>query len=114
MPFINTKVSFRMTEAQKERIKNKLGVAIELIPGKSENWLMVGFQDNYSLYFKGQVFERIAYVEVKIFGSASRSAYEKLTKAICDIFEEELKIPSDKVYVTYDEVSNWGWNGSNF
>lgn len=114
MPFINSKVSMKLTKTQEETLKQKLGKAIELIPGKSETWLMIGFEDEYSLYFKGQAFEKIAFVEVKIFGKADRAAYEKLTSAICKIYDEVLQIPSDKVYVTYQEVEYWGWNGMNF
>ncbi len=114
MPFINSKVSVKLTKNQEETIKQKLGEAIELIPGKSEAWLMVGFEEEYSLYFKGQAFEKSAFVEVKIFGKADRAAYEKLTAAICKIYEEELQIPADKTYVTYEEVQHWGWNGRNF
>lgn len=114
MPFINSKLSMKITKDEEETIKSKLGKAIELIPGKSENWLMVGFEDEYSLYFKGIASEKIAFIEVKIFGSASKSAYDKLTSAICDIYNEVLSIPKDKIYVKYEEVSTWGWNGSNF
>lgn len=114
MPFINSKLSMKITKDEEETIKAKLGKAIELIPGKSENWLMVGFEDEYSLYFKGIASEKIAFIEVKIFGSASKSAYDKLTSAICDIYNEVLSIPKDKIYVKYEEVSTWGWNGSNF
>lgn len=114
MPFINSKVSVKLTKQQEETLKQKLGKAIELIPGKSESWLMVGFEDEYSLYFKGQEYEKIAFVEVKIFGKADRAAYDKLTAAICEIYDEVLQIPSDKVYVTYQEVQHWGWNGMNF
>lgn len=114
MPFINSKVNVKITKEQEESIKTKLGKAIELIPGKSETWLMVGFEDEYSLYFKGKSFEKIAFVEVKIFGKADSLAYEKLTKAICKIYEEELQIPSDHTYVTYEEITNWGYNGFNF
>lgn len=114
MPFINSKVSVKMTEGQKDSIKAKLGNAISLIPGKSESWLMVGFDDDYSLYFKGRKTDKLALVEVKIFQKADRSAYEKLTQAICNIYFEELDIPGDSIYITYEEVMNWGYNGFNF
>ena len=42
MPFINAKVTVKMSEEKKETIKEKLGKAISTIPGKSESWLMVG------------------------------------------------------------------------
>ena len=113
MPYINSKVSVKLTKEQEEIIKQKLGKAIELIPGKSENWLMVGFEDEYSLYFKGQAFEKIAFVEVKLYGKANSAAYDQLTAAICQIFEEVVQIPTNQIYITYQEVETWGWNGQN-
>lgn len=114
MPFINSKVTVTLTEEKKEKIKSRLGKAIQLIPGKSESWLMVGFEDNYSLYFKGNQDDETAFVEVKIFGSASEQAYNALTAKICSIMQEEAGIPQNRVYVKYEEVKHWGWNGGNF
>lgn len=114
MPFINSKISVKVTKEKEQIVKEKLGKAIELIPGKTEEWLMVGFEDNYKLYFKGETLEKGAFVDVKIFGKASKQSYDNLTKAICDIFNEELTIPADKIYITYKEVETWGWNNRNF
>lgn len=114
MPYINTKTTVTLTESKREVIKQKLGKAIELIPGKSENWLMLSFDDDSTMYFKGSNEKPLAFVEVKIFGKASSDAYGKLTKAITDIMKEELEIQPDCIYVKYEEVSTWGWNGNNF
>jgi phenylpyruvate tautomerase PptA (4-oxalocrotonate tautomerase family) len=114
MPYINTQTNVNITKGKEIEIKKKLGKAIELIPGKSENWLMVSFEEQCSMYFKGESDFGIAFVEVKLFGSADAGAYHKLTAAITKILEEELEITPDHVYVKYEEVSNWGWNGSNF
>lgn len=54
MPFINSKVNITLSEEEKTALKTRLGQAISLIPGKSESWLMIGFEDNCSLYFKGK------------------------------------------------------------
>ena len=114
MPFINSKVSVPMSPEKKEQVKTRLGEAITLVPGKSENWLMVGFEDACDLYFQGNQNGPAAFVEVKIYGSAGREAFDKLTGTICQIFTQELGIPSDRIYVKYEEVEHWGWNGSNF
>ena len=114
MPFINAKVTVKMSEEKKEAVKKKLGEAISVIPGKSEQWLMVGFEDSYDLYFQGNKNAESAFIEVKIFGRASSEVYNKMTGVISDIFEEELGISSNRIYVKYEEVSEWGWNGSNF
>lgn len=114
MPYINTKTTVTINPVKREAIKKKLGKAIELIPGKSESWLMVSFEDNGIMYFKGSNEKPLAFVEVKIFGKAASTAYQNMTKAITDILVEELGIQPDCIYVKYEEVLNWGWNGSNF
>jgi phenylpyruvate tautomerase PptA (4-oxalocrotonate tautomerase family) len=75
---------------------------------------MIGFEDKCDLYFQGNNNADTAFVEVKIFGSASKSSYNELTKEICVIFNEELGIAPNRIYVKYEEVDNWGWNGANF
>ena len=114
MPFINSKVNVRILAEQETELKKKLGKAIELIPGKSESWLMLSFEDECKLYFKGENDCKIAYVEVKVFGAEDKEAFEKLTVAICEIFNGVLGIAPDKIYVKYEAVTNWGWNGMNF
>ena len=79
MPFINSKISTSLTEAQETEIKTRLGQAIQTIPGKSESWLMVGFEPDYKLYFRGSNAEPIAMVEVSVYGSENPSAFSKLT-----------------------------------
>lgn len=114
MPYIDSKVTVTLSEEKKEKLKSELGKIITLIPGKSESYLMLGFEDNYSLYFKGKKLDFGAFVEVKIFGSAEKAALSNVTKEICALFLRELNIPSDCVYIKYEEVSNWGYNGFNF
>lgn len=113
MPFIDSKVTVKLTEDKKESIKTRLGQAVKLL-NKAETYLMVGFEDDYDLYMGGKRLDRGAYVSVSLFGNASSAAYEKMTGEICRILSEELGISGDAVYVTYHGVNDWGWNGSNF
>lgn len=114
MPFINSRVSVPMSEGQKTSLKEKLGQAISIIPGKTKDWLMIEFADNCEMYFQGEGGQPTAFVEVKVFGSFSDEAAEKLTEAVCGLYEQELQIPKGRIYVKYEEVSKWGWNGRNF
>ncbi len=113
MPFIDSKLTMPLTPEKKESIKSKLGQAIGTL-GKPESFLMVGFDDNYDLYMGGSKLEKGAFVSVQIFGNAPSSAYEQMTAQICEIYGSELDIPSDKIYVEYQGVNDWGWNGRNF
>lgn len=114
MPFINSKITLKLSEEKKEIVKSELGKLISEIPGKSEQWLMVGFNDEYCLYFKGEKKEKAAFIEVKIYGTADRKYKEALTQKISSLYEKELSITKDNIYIVFDEVKDWGWNGGMF
>ena len=114
MPFINAKVSVAISQEQEKQLKERLGQAIAVIPGKSEQWLMTGFQDNYHLYFRGDNSQPAAFIEVQIYGNSNPAAFDKLTGEITRIFNDILKIAPDHIYIKYSPTSDWGWNGSNF
>ena len=81
MPFINSKISTALSEEQEKTLVSRLGQAVTLIPGKSESWLMTGFEPEYHLYFRGENSTPAAFVEVKLFGSENKSAFAALTAA---------------------------------
>ena len=97
-----------MSDSQKEQIKTKLGQAIGLL-GKTENFLMVGFDDEYDLYMGGEKLDKAAFVSVKVYGKLQSGACDTMTAKICDILQEELGIPGSAVYVTYQGIDDWGW-----
>lgn len=113
MPYINVNYSSEISPEQEESIKSALGTAISAL-GKSESWLMIGFEANTPMYFKGEKSEKIAFVEISLFGDASKSAYDKMTAEVCSILNKSLGVPPDKTYVKYSPTDIWGWNGSNF
>ena len=114
MPFIDSKVSVKITEEQEKELKTRLGQAISLIPGKSENWLMTGFEDDYHMYFRGDNSEPIAYIEVRIFGGPNKAAFQKMTEEITKIYGDVLGIAPDHMYIKYSATPDWGSNGGNF
>ena len=114
MPYIDLKTTATVTGEKEIALKAAFGKAIELIPGKSERWLMVKLDSECKMFLAGDNTDEIAMVEIDIFGSASDKAYDALTEKVCDILNEELSIKKDKIYVKYREVDHWGWNGENF
>jgi phenylpyruvate tautomerase PptA (4-oxalocrotonate tautomerase family) len=114
MPFINSRVSVKITEEQEKELKTRLGQAISILPGKSESWLMTGFEDEYHLYFRGDNSEPIAFIDVQIFGGPDEAAFEKMTAELTKIYGEVLGIAADHMYIRYSATRDWGWNGGNF
>lgn len=113
MPFIDCKISQKITDEKKEIIKSMLGKSISIMH-KPESYLMVGICDGYDLFFAGKRLEKGAYVGVKLFGKPSSSDCGKMTAAICNILSDELGIDGSHVYVTYQGISDWGWDGNDF
>lgn len=114
MPFIDSKVSVKMTQEQRQELKSRLGKAIANIPGKSENWLMIDLADEQDMYFRGDKSQPAAFVGVNIYGDADRNAFEKMTGEVTKIYGEVLGIAPDHMYIKYSASHDWGWNGSNF
>ncbi len=112
MPFIMSKVSVPISGEQELQLKTRLGKAIELVPGKNENYLMVGFEQNCRLYLRGENIPA-AFIEVSIFGNEDHAGYDKLTAEITKIFSSTLGISAKNIYVKFDDIANWGVGGTN-
>ena len=113
MPFIHVRTNLEATDFVCEVVKRELGRAVEALPGKSEDWLMVEIDPAVSLWFRGTD-EPAAMVTVSLYGGAPEDAYDSLTGRITEILCELMKLAPDHVYVQYQETPNWGWNGRNF
>lgn len=114
MPFIHTQTTVTLDKAKRDSLTASLNAITSSCLGKGENWIMTGYTDNAELYFQGNQDGDTAYVEVKLFGTPAPAATDKMTAKICALYEKELGISPNRIYVSYYPTSNWGWNGSNF
>jgi len=114
MPYINTTTTAKITKEKEEELVREFGKAIELIPGKSEEWLMLNFTDSARMAFRGTDEGGAAMLEVEIFGSADAESKASLTEELCKIITRVLGIKGERVYVKYRECDCWGYNGFNF
>ena len=112
MPHIRTTTSLPMTDSARDRLAHEYGSAMTII-GKSEAWLMLSFEPETPMYFRGES-EPCAFLEVSLLGKASPQAYDKLTAVLTQTVTETLGVAADHVYVKYSETPYWGWNGGNF
>ncbi|MBR3019216.1 MAG: hypothetical protein IKH57_19410 [Clostridia bacterium] len=113
MPFIHTRVNRPISQEAEKALAQQMGQAVSLL-NKSENWLMLQFEDNCRMYFKGDCRKPLAFVGVKLYGKAEKEDYQRFTAEVTRILGDVLSVPADGVYVEYEETDNWGWQGSNF
>ena len=114
MPYINTITTKKITEETKKGLTRLLGEAIEIFPGKSERWLMLRFEGEAQMAFRGDFESDTAMIEVALLGKADAEALGKFTARVCEIVTEMLGVPSDRIYVKYFETDKWGYDGANF
>ena len=111
MPYIKTSTNLKISEDSLIRIKIKFGEAIKIL-NKTEDWLMLEFNDNANMFFRGNNNSSLAFIEVKVLGNVINS--NEMTKALTNIISEELNIHSNNIYIAYQGYSDWGYNGNNF
>ena len=112
MPFIDLKTSVDVSDKKADELKTAFGKAITAL-GKGEAWLMVNIDGEKKMYFKGLPGD-IAIAEVSLFGRANQAQYDEMTAQTTSVISDILGIPSDKIYVKYEECAHWGWSGFNF
>ncbi|MBR1672356.1 MAG: hypothetical protein IJ702_05470 [Fretibacterium sp.] len=114
MPFLMSRVNVSVSRERELQIKSRLGKAIELAPGESEEYLMIGFEDNFHFYLRGDDSQPVAYIEIGVFGNAAHRGYDRLTAEITRIYNDVLGIAPDHIYVRYDDIKVWGVSGMTF
>ena len=114
MPFIISRTNRSISREQELQLKSRLGRAIELVPGKSEQYLLLGFEPNSHLYLRGDDSQPMAYIEVSIWGNEAHRGYDRLTAAITHAFNEVLAILPENIYIRYADIPCWGAAGMTF
>ncbi len=111
MPFIDIDFSEKVTENQQDEIKSRLGEIIDIIPNKTEEWLMIKIADDQKMYFSGKKLENGAYTAVNLHMSAPMENKGKLVEKIFEIYSDVLSINPQNVFITVSEFNNWGVEG---
>lgn len=114
MPYIETKLSIKLDETQKNDLQIKLTNAVESALSKPKAYIMASIEDNKSLYMAGEQIEKGAYIAIRMLGNTTKPACRILTNDICEILNKDYNIDSSKVYISYHPVELWGWNNMMF
>ena len=113
MPFVNVKANFQIEDGKVLAIKENLGKLIEILPGKSEKWLMVQIEDNQKIFFSGSD-DKAVLVQVDLFGESDDESLNSFTSNISSYLQNELSVAKKRIYVRYLRTNYWGYNGENF
>ena len=103
--------------ADDSSVAQLIGTASRLVAdqlGKPERYVMVRFNHNPAMRFAGDD-APLAYLELKSIGLSDAQTAD-LSSALCNLMEEGLRVPRDRVYIEFASAPRklWGWNGGTF
>ena len=109
MPYINISTSSKIED--KKKLLEEISILISRLTNKSKRFVMAKLDDNCEMYFDSE--GPCCFLEIKSIGSLSPS---NMAKQISDFVSERLGIPTDKIYISFEDVSAsmWSWNGRTF
>ena len=109
MPFINILTSAKVVE--KKKLLKEITLLISSLTNKSRSFVMAKIEDGLQMTFDDESF--CCYLEIKSIGSLHPS---KMVKPVCSLINEKIGIPTDKIYICFEDVpaSMWGWDGKTF
>ena len=116
MPVIHTYASTPISPEQREALKSCFGTLIEVVPGKSEQWLMCLFEENVPISHAGDIETPAALVTVDVYATepVDGAVWAEMTKGICSALNEQLGIDPARIYIKYATTPDFGWNNINF
>ena len=110
MPLIN--ISTNKEIKNEQSILAKSSDFISVLLNKPDKFVMVKLNDSLNMYFSGTN-EPCCFIELKSIGSIEPT---KISKQICEFFSYELQIPTERIYIYFDDVDSnmWAWNSRTF
>jgi len=112
MPYVNVKLTQKLTHEQMLEVKSGIAAEIVLIPNKTEAVLMVDIEDGKTIFFRGEQMENGAFVDVKMYGTCDFEAKAAFTRAIYKLFGQVLDIAENQMFITLLEYDTWGTSGN--
>ena len=111
MPLINVRTSLPAV-ADADALLQELSSTLAQQTGKPEAYVMTLLEAGVPMTFAGST-EPCAYVEIKSIGALKPPA---MSAAFCMLISERTGIPSNRIYIGFDDVkaNAWGWNGNTF
>ena len=110
MPLLN--ISTNKKIKNEKMLLAKSSNFISFLLSKPENFVMVKLNHSLPMYFSGTN-DYCCFLEIKSIGSINPAT---MSNEICEFFSAELEIPSDRIYIFYQNVDSnmWAWNGKTF
>ena len=114
MPLLRIETNVSLDAAHAEALAARASRAVAGELGKPERYVMVTVRPGTPMLMAGTA-EPAAFLDLRSIGLPD-SKTEALSQAFCQLIEDEIGVPPDRVYINFADVAraHWGWNGGTF
>ncbi len=114
MPLIKLDVPCEVSDEQCAKLLPALSKLLAETTGKPEKYVLATV-GRMTLLMAGQP-GPAAFADIRGIGGFTPAVNKRTSQALCALLKDTLRIPPDRVYLTFTEVpaSNWGFNGGTF
>lgn len=114
MPYLRLETSAPLTDDVRQRLLIGLSQIISKGLGKPEVYVMISL--NPAMMLMSGSNATSAFVDIRSLGGITPETSQELSKSICTILKDVLKVSSERVFLNFTDVppANWGWNGKTF
>ena len=114
MPYFGIETNVSVEKKIEQELLKKATVFMAVLLGKPESFVMVSMKYESALVFGGNN-RPAAFVRLKSIGLPKDRCME-FSKKICGFLQQELKIPSDRVFIDFTDLDGnmFGWNEKTF
>ncbi|MBF0225875.1 MAG: hypothetical protein HQK76_10510 [Desulfobacterales bacterium] len=114
MPYLKVETNLNFEGQDISGVCKKISEFTAGILGKPEQFMMVSLSPNITMTLSGNT-DPTAFVQLKSIGLAKDKCPE-LSKKICEFFEQDFKIPSDRIYIEFKNIDGkmFGWKKGTF
>jgi len=114
MPLLRIQTNININDESKKSLLQQSSKLAASELGKPESYVMVVIESSQPMLFGGTD-APLAYLELKSIGLPENKT-SALSKSLCQLMQEQLHIPKDRVYIEFANAdgSMWGWNGGTF
>lgn len=111
MPYIQITTGAKLSQRDKQEITAGMNEVITAIPGKNPANTMLSLKDDVFMVFGERESKDCLQMHILLYGKAALGEKAKVTADACKLFERVLGVKADGVYVTFQELDNWGAKG---
>jgi phenylpyruvate tautomerase PptA (4-oxalocrotonate tautomerase family) len=114
MPLLKLETTVALTEDKRQALLASLSKILAETIGKPQQYVMVT-ASQVAIQMSGRPGDA-AFVDVRSIGGLTGEVNRNLSKRVCELLNDSLGIPPDRIYLNFTEVqaSHWGWNGNVF